>query len=425
MLNQNIIRKLTQIGETQEIGNPEGKFCKNDKKEFYNMGDRIVRSSEQIQYDIENYAKNNNIILLSKYENAKTTIKCKCAICGLEWTSKPYSFKHGTVCCRKCHPPVPHLSQQEFEDRVKKINPHLKILGEYKGYNYDINFLCLKHNKERTLKAYNLLKPCGCDQCTSESMRNNSVKDPKVFLKQASEKLPHVKIIGKYQHSNIPIKCYCLKHKIEYETLPRYIVEGHGECPKCHRENVLKANHACALSNEEFVDRLKKCNPTIIPLEPYFTQLTKIKVKCSLCGKIYMATPAVLMRGGDRCSECYKNISDGEKKVELYLTNHAITFEPHKRFAELRGLTNPLSYDFYIPSKNLLIEYQGEQHYKPVEVFGGEKAFITQQEHDKQKKEYAEKNNYNLLCIPYWDKDNIDELLDSYFYKNPVTTTVA
>ena len=71
-----------------------------------------------------------------------------------------------------------------------------------------------------------------------------------------------------------------------------------------------------------------------------------------------------------------------------------------------------LSYDFYLPKYNLLIEYQGNYHDGTVnkEVQSDEK-FNRQQEHDKRKREYAKKNNIKLLEIWYWDFDNIEGIL--------------
>ena len=56
-----------------------------------------------------------------------------------------------------------------------------------------------------------------------------------------------------------------------------------------------------------------------------------------------------------------------------------------------------LSFDFYVPQYNTCIEYQGVQHYKPVERFGGEEQFAIQQEHDELKRKYAKNNNFDLL----------------------------
>ena len=77
------------------------------------------------------------------------------------------------------------------------------------------------------------------------------------------------------------------------------------------------------------------------------------------------------------------------------------------------GVNNgKLSYDFYLPQCNVLVECQGIQHYEPIEYFGGEEQFAIQQEHDKRKREYAEKNGYKLLEIWYYDYDKIEEILN-------------
>ena len=60
----------------------------------------------------------------------------------------------------------------------------------------------------------------------------------------------------------------------------------------------------------------------------------------------------------------------------------------------------------------MLVECQGIQHYEPIEYFGGEEQFKIQQEHDRRKREYAEKKGYKLLEIWYYDFDNIEEILN-------------
>jgi hypothetical protein len=53
------------------------------------------------------------------------------------------------------------------------------------------------------------------------------------------------------------------------------------------------------------------------------------------------------------------------------------------------------------------IEYDGEQHFYPVERFGGEKAFIKQKIRDSRKTEFCNTHNIFLQRIPYTDYDNI------------------
>lgn len=75
------------------------------------------------------------------------------------------------------------------------------------------------------------------------------------------------------------------------------------------------------------------------------------------------------------------------------------------------GEKDYLKFDFAIfELDNLicLIECQGEQHYNPVDHFGGEKQFLRQQSYDNKKREYCKQHNLRLIEIPYWDFDKIN-----------------
>ena len=112
-----------------------------------------------------------------------------------------------------------------------------------------------------------------------------------------------------------------------------------------------------------------------------------------------------------RCPSC--QFSKGETCIETFLLNNNIIYIPQKEFDGLLGVGNGnLSYDFYLPDYNLLIEYQGEQHERYIKGFHkSKKDFRTQVEHDRRKKEYTQNNNIKLLEIWYWDYDNIESIL--------------
>lgn len=59
------------------------------------------------------------------------------------------------------------------------------------------------------------------------------------------------------------------------------------------------------------------------------------------------------------------------------------------------------SLDLYIPSLSTAIEYQGVQHYLPVEFFGGEEALSQRRDLDRVKKELCEANSVRLIEWPY------------------------
>lgn len=114
---------------------------------------------------------------------------------------------------------------------------------------------------------------------------------------------------------------------------------------------------------------------------------------------------------GNGCPQCSE--SKGEKRIKNYFNGLVISFIWQKEFDGLLGLGGGLlSYDFYLPQYNLLIEYQGEQHERYIPGFHkSKKDFEKQQEHDRRKREYAHINNINLLQIWYYDFDNIEEIL--------------
>lgn len=63
-----------------------------------------------------------------------------------------------------------------------------------------------------------------------------------------------------------------------------------------------------------------------------------------------------------------------------------------------------MSYDVFIAGLNIAIEYQGKQHFEPVEFFGGEDAYKKTVERDILKKQLSTKHGINLVYINYWEE---------------------
>jgi hypothetical protein len=64
-----------------------------------------------------------------------------------------------------------------------------------------------------------------------------------------------------------------------------------------------------------------------------------------------------------------------------------------------------------LPSNNIIIEYNGIQHYKQKEYFGGDNALEQQQERDMALRQYCKEHKIKLIEIPYTEYDNIEEIL--------------
>lgn len=76
----------------------------------------------------------------------------------------------------------------------------------------------------------------------------------------------------------------------------------------------------------------------------------------------------------------------------------------------LKTENGQLSYDVFIAKKHVAIEYQGKQHFEPVEIFGGIEAFEKQKKRDELKKKLSMQNSVKLVYINYWE-DITSELL--------------
>ncbi|OGS71541.1 MAG: hypothetical protein A3F91_08355 [Flavobacteria bacterium RIFCSPLOWO2_12_FULL_35_11] len=69
-------------------------------------------------------------------------------------------------------------------------------------------------------------------------------------------------------------------------------------------------------------------------------------------------------------------------------------------------------FDIYMPEYNIAIEYQGEQHYQPIDFFGGKESFKANKLRDERKKSIAKENNCHLICVDkgYSDSNLISEI---------------
>lgn len=141
----------------------------------------------------------------------------------------------------------------------------------------------------------------------------------------------------------------------------------------------------------------------------YRTARTKLKIICPEHGEFW-CLPTNHLKGCG-CPRCH--LSKGEKRIYEVLLENGLKkdkdFVWQKRFKEL----GRLSYDFYIPSKNLLVEYNGRQHYEPVKYYGGYRRFLRQKHFDWLKRSYARKHGLELLVIPYAEYGEIEEKLNA------------
>ena len=139
-----------------------------------------------------------------------------------------------------------------------------------------------------------------------------------------------------------------------------------------------------------------------------------------ICGNETDVSAGNLVNGNTQSCGCLTR-SRSETWVDEILHDLGVNYDKQVKYPNLKGVGDyPLSYDFGIfdDGKMLfLIECQGQQHYAPVEYFGGDVKFATQILHDGLKKEYADEVlQVPIIEIPYW----IRTKEDIYAFLEPV-----
>jgi predicted nucleic acid-binding Zn-ribbon protein len=154
------------------------------------------------------------------------------------------------------------------------------------------------------------------------------------------------------------------------------------------------------LSNQDIDEFLLDNQFSIKRIGNYIRAFDKITWQCLVCNNYWDAS-AHNIKMGRGCPSChyFKN----EELVSDLLKELSIVYE-RQYTIRLPMWDYPKRVDFYIPSLNLIIEYNGRQHYSPV-CFGSkteEKAisdFVIQQSRDEELRKYCKNNNINLLEI--------------------------
>ena len=144
--------------------------------------------------------------------------------------------------------------------------------------------------------------------------------------------------------------------------------------------------------------------------------------KCGVCGKLFVELPAKINNGHVTSCGC-AIMSSGERFVEDVLKDINVDFKNQYSFPDCK-YKNRLHFDFAVFSNSellYLIEYDGEQHYKLVDWFGGTKGFEESKLRDEIKNQYCVDHNIPLLRIPYsFSNEEIKRTI--YEYHLSVTT---
>lgn len=201
---------------------------------------------------------------------------------------------------------------------------------------------------------------------------------------------------------------------------------GEFECPFCGKhfetkiDNIVSGNTVscgCLIPKKKKVDSnidltgLRVGKLLVLGLDENMTAKKKgrwWKCQCDCGVKKSFKTTSLIDGSSKQVHSCGCAISGGEVEITNILVKNNIKFITQATFESLKKIER-LRFDFYLPELNILIECQGMQHYKPVEFFGGEKAFKELCERDNLKRKWCIENNKRLIEIPYFHSGDIKE----------------
>lgn len=171
-------------------------------------------------------------------------------------------------------------------------------------------------------------------------------------------------------------------------------------CPKCNSMNKI------INSILEFEEMLNKESYKLLDWCNFKTRKSKVLTMCPN-NHIYEVS-FDKFKQGRRCRRC--NISKGERKIIKVLEDNNIDFLTEYIFKDCKNRFG-LPFDFYLPKYNICIEYDGEQHYKIGKFNNNLLELMNIKRRDYIKTDYCKNNNIDLLRIPYWDFDNIEDII--------------
>lgn len=285
-------------------------------------------------------------------------------------------------------------------------NPDVLPLEEYVGANTKIRHRCLIHNVEWHTTPSRALQGQGCKKCHGARIRRSKTRTHEWYIGEVDRKGLQIKVLGEYSGVQTKIEHICLKHNVTWMASPENVLNGRG-CQMCRDEKISAKN---SKPYEQYVEELQSVNPDIECIGEYSIATRPALHRCKIDGHTWMNLPSQIL-GGRGCPVC--GTSHGERQVRLWLETHNILYEEQKTFDGCKDI-KCLPFDFYLPILRCAIEYDGEQHYRPVDFFGGEEGFKNRQLHDKIKTQYCDDNGIRLIRIPY-NKSVEQELNNTLF----------
>ena len=329
-------------------------------------------------------------LLSDSYENIHKKLEIKCPNNHI-FKMSFNNFKKGQR-CKKCSSKNKYLVEEINEiankngftllNKEKEFNMRTAILLENEAG--EISSMTLYSFENKYIHKEKNINP-----------NYNNKKYTQEFVENMVEKRG-CKLLNQYKGNKSKLKIQCPKGHV-FEIRFDSFKKGSG-CKECMRDS---------MKNDIDLVKMKLETRGFRLISRYEGSHEKITVMCNK-GHIFDSTFDRLVNHKCDCPICKE--SKGEKKIRKFLDRNNIQYICQYRINECKCFKS-LPFDFYLPEYNTCIEYDGIQHYEENKHFGGHEAFVERQKRDSIKTEYCLNNNIGLIRIPYWDFDNIEEIL--------------
>jgi hypothetical protein len=352
------------------------------------------------------------------YINSTTKVKVECKKHGV-FTQIPYNHIKGQGCpncgietISKKNTISLKSNTKEFIIKAQKIHNHRYdySLTEYISAKDKVKIICREHGIfEQTPNNHLLGK--GCKKCSIQNNIKCQKKTTQKFIEQCVEKYGDRFIYSmvEYKGSNTKVKIICKTHGVFKVNPANFLnTETTNGCKKCHNEYLSKLK---TKNISVFIKQAKEVHGDKYDYSPsiYTGSKNNILINCYEHGIFSQNASNHLF--GDGCPKCGTK-SSGEIRIRNYLLKNKIKHIEQKSFKNC-VYKKKLFFDFFLTNNNILIEYNGEQHYSQNRFFHKNKnsTLEIQKKKDQIKRDFATKNNIILIEIPYWEKNNIELIL--------------
>ena len=305
----------------------------------------------------------------------------------------------------------PKLTTDEFIEKAKKVHGDKYTYDnvDYKGSKEDVFITCPKlGHGDFPLSPQEHLSGKGCRNCYLETLRYNTNSFIEKAKKVHGDKYTYDNVDYKGSKEDVIITCPKLGHG-DFLLKPKVHLRGSG-CPTCNLESKFS-------NTDEFIEKAKKVHGNKYTYDnvDYKGSAKKVFITCPKLGHGDFPQPPKVHLRGHGCPTCSE--SKGELIVAKLLNTLEIQFVKEKKFEDCKNskvgrYCRRLPFDFYLPEFNVVIEYDGKQHFEPIEIFGGEKVFQNLKIRDEIKNKYCKDNGIKMIRIPHTIKfDDILPLL--------------